>query len=144
MNAVTDMTEVYNGALAKAIRGIAIVDRKYVVIRDEVEALDTATTVRWTLLTPATVKITGKNTLELTSEGKQLTLLVNCSAAFTMKTWSTDPPNDYDAPNPGTALAGFEVTLPANTKTAITVSLVPGKSNVKTFKKIPALKDWNK
>ena len=61
----------------------------------------------------------------------------------TMKTWSTDPPNAYDAPNPGTILTGFEVTIPAKTKLALTVSLVPEKAAGKAKKKIPALKEWN-
>ncbi|WP_431213480.1 heparinase II/III domain-containing protein [Puia sp. P3] len=66
MSAVVDLGEVYAGSLVSARRGIAIVDRKYVVVRDEVEAPNSATVLRWTLLTPAEVKITGKNTAELT------------------------------------------------------------------------------
>jgi hypothetical protein len=60
-----------------------------------------------------------------------------------MKTWSTDPPNSYDAPNPGTILTGFEVTVPANTKIAFNVSLIPEKALGRTKKKMAALKDWN-
>ena len=143
MNAVTDMSEVYTGALAKAHRGIAIVDKQYVVVRDEIEALDTVTTIRWTLLTPAEVKITGNNKAELTKDGKKLFLQVESPVKVTMKTWSTDPPNSYDAPNPGTILTGFEVTIPAKTKLALTVSLIPEKAAGKAKKKIPALKEWN-
>ena len=57
VNATTDATGVYQGALSKANRGIAIVDGAYVVVRDEIEAQSVATTVRWMLLTAATVKI---------------------------------------------------------------------------------------
>lgn len=143
MNAVADMSEVYNGALVKAERGIAIVDKKYVVVRDEIEARDTVTTIRWTLLTPADVKITGSNKAELTKDGKKLILQVESPVKVTMKTWSTDPPNSYDAPNPGTTLTGFEVTVPAKSKIALTVSLIPEKATGKTKKKIAALKEWN-
>ena len=66
MHAVVDLTEVYKGSLAKAQRGVAIVDNSYIVVRDEVESMDKETTVRWTLLTPADVKITGDNQAELT------------------------------------------------------------------------------
>lgn len=144
MNAVTDMTEVYKGSLAKANRGIAIADKKYVVVRDEIETLLKETTIRWTLLTPAEAKITGKNTVELTKNGKKLLLQVQEPVNITMKTWSTDPPNSYDAANPGTMMTGFEVTIPANTKTTLTVLLVPEKTIGKTNKKIPELKEWNK
>jgi hypothetical protein len=125
MNATTDLTEIYQGGLAKANRGIAIVDKAYVVIRDEVETAKVPATVRWTMLTPATVKLIGPNKAELTKDGKTLILQVQEPATIALKTWSTDPLHDYDAPNPGTTLTGFEATIPANTKTALTVLLIP-------------------
>jgi hypothetical protein len=143
MHAVTDISEVYKGSIAKAVRGIAIVNKQYVVVRDEVETLNEPTKIRWTLLTPAEVKISGNNTIELTKNGKKLLLQVNAPVQVTLKTWPTDPPpNSYDAPNPGTILTGFEVMLPANTKTAITVSLVPEKAIGKTKKDVPPLEKW--
>src|SRR4030042_5412969 len=36
LNAVTDMSSVYAGYLKKAIRGLAIVDNQYVMVRDEI------------------------------------------------------------------------------------------------------------
>ncbi|WP_315823118.1 heparinase II/III domain-containing protein [Paraflavitalea speifideaquila] len=142
MQATTDMTAVYKGALSKAQRGIAIVDKTYVLVQDEVETLNEATTIRWTLLTPASVTITGSHKAELTKDGKKLQLEVNAPGAVTMKTWSTDPPNNYDAPNPGTTLTGFEVTLPANTKATITVTLKPGKAAGTTTRSITPLANW--
>ena len=142
MNAVTDISEVYKGSVAKALRGVAIIDKQYVVVRDEIETLPQETTVRWTMLTPAEVKITGPNTAELTKDGKKLTLHVEEPAKVTMKVWSTDPPHDYDAPNPGTALVGFEVVLPSNVKSAITVTLVPEGAGKKAGKKIKPLESW--
>jgi hypothetical protein len=139
MHAVTDMTTVY-GDLKKAHRGVAIVDKKYVVVRDEVEP-SSGLSIRWTLLTPASVKITGKNKAVLTKDGKKLTLEVREPAQVTMKTWSTDPPNSYDAKNPGTTMVGFEVKLPPGSKSAITVILAPqGVKNTK--KKIQPLSEW--
>ena len=143
MNAVTDLSEIYKGQVAKANRGIAVVDKNYVVVRDEIETLNDATTVRWTMLTPANVKIIGTNKAELTQDGKKLILQVDAPLPFTMKTWSTDPPNSYDAPNPGTTLIGFEIVLPANSKTAFNVSLVPEKALKKANKKIQPLINWN-
>src|SRR5215204_3807468 len=144
MNAVTDMSEVYKGSVAKANRGIAIADQSYVIVRDEIETLDNETTIRWTMLTPAEVKITGKNKAELTKDGKKLILEVQEPGSVAMKTWSTDPPNSYDAPNPGTALVGFEVTVPANSKTAFNVQLVPENAVSKATKKIQSLQNWKR
>lgn len=142
MHAVTDLTEVYDSALAKANRGVAIVDQAYVVIRDEIETLGSETTVRWTMLTPADVKITGDGRAELTKDGKKLMLQVQSPIKVSMKTWSTDPPNSYDAPNPGTVLVGFEMTVPANTKTAFNVQLLPGNAAGKATKNIEPLGNW--
>lgn len=144
MNAITDLTEVYDSSIAKANRGVAIVDKAYVLVRDEVETLGNETTIRWTMLTPADVKITGDNKAELTKDGKKLLLQVQSPIKVSMKTWSTDPPNSYDAPNPGTALVGFELIVPANTKTAFNVQLVPENAVSKATKKIEPLKNWKR
>ena len=142
-NAITDMTEVYKGQVAKAVRGIAIVDEGYVLVRDEINALDKEITLRWTMLTPADVKITGNDKAVLTKNGKTLMLQVKGPGDIKMQTWSTDPPNSYDAPNPGTTLVGFTVTLPANSKTAFDVSLVPESHGKKKIKKTEPLNTWN-
>jgi hypothetical protein len=143
MDAITDLTPVYTGAVAKANRGIAIVDQQYVVVRDEIRALDTPTTIRWTLLTRASVKITGENTAELTKDGRKLFLRVHSPDKVSMKTWSTDPPHNYDAPNPGTIMVGFELHIPAGASTESTVELIPEKAIDKADKKIAPLQNWN-
>jgi hypothetical protein len=142
MNAVTDLSEIYKGSVAKVMRGVAVVDQSYVVVRDEIETLDSTTTVRWTMLTPTTIKISGANQAELTQKDKKLILQVDAPSNITMKTWSTDPPNSYDAPNPGTALVGFEMTVPAHTKTEWVVKLIPEKALKSAIKKIQPLKSW--
>jgi hypothetical protein len=114
------------------------------VVRDEIEALPNETTIRWTMLTPAEVKITGPDRAELTRDGKKLILQVQAPAKVTMKTWSTDPPNSYDAPNPGTMLVGFELILPANAKTAFNVQLIPENALTTATKKIQPLESWPK
>lgn len=142
MFAVSDLSQIYNNQVSKSVRGIAIVNQNHVVVRDEIETRDTTTTIRWTMLTPASAQIIGKNQIELTKNGKKLLLKVKAKGKIQMKTWSTNPPRDYDAPNPGTTLVGFEITLPANTKTALNVSLLPGETGSKKFKKIAPLEKW--
>ena len=144
MNAVIDLTEIYKGALEKSNRGIAIVDKSYVEVQDEIETLDKETTIRWTMLTPADVNIVGNSQAELTKDGKKLFLQVKGPANLVVKTWSTVPPNSYDAPNPGTTLVGYEITLPPNTKTTLHVSLIPEKAKDAKFKMNIPLLLWNK
>jgi hypothetical protein len=142
MHAVVDLTPVLAGSVAKATRGVAIVDGDHVEVRDEIETLGRPALVRWNMVTPATVKITGPNTAELTRDGKTLLLRVQEPAGVTMKTWSTAPTHAYDSPNPGTTMVGFEVTLPASSRHALTVLLLPGKSAARTTRPVPALGQW--
>ncbi|GAB3335404.1 hypothetical protein GCM10027299_44360 [Larkinella ripae] len=142
MNAVTDLTGLYAESLQKATRGVALVDKAYVVVRDELENRAAETTVRWTMLSPADVKLLGTNKAELTKDGRKLILEVREPANVVLKTWTTDPPNSYDAANPGTIRVGFEVVLPASSQKALTVLLVPEKAATKTQKTVEALAKW--
>ena len=143
MNAVSDISSIFGGQLAESVRGISIVNRQYVVVRDELKTSGQEATVRWTMLTSAEAKITGKNVIELKKDGKKLKIEVAEPAKVTLKTWTTTPKNDFDAPNPGTILVGFELTIPANTNTTLLVKLIP-QSAKKISAKIPELKDWTK
>lgn len=141
MFGVTDMSTLYEGQLEQAIRGAAIVDGKYVVVRDELKAGATKAKVRWQMLTGTDVTLTGKNTAILTKDGKQLTLRVDEPANVTLTTWSSQPTTDYDAPNPGTILVGFETELPANASAMFQIVLIPASSATEaTFTK--ALDSW--
>ena len=125
MHATVDLSPVFAGSLAKATRDVALELAGRVVIRDDIETGDRTVKVRWNMVTPATVKITGPNTAELIANGRKLGLRVDAPGAVTMKTWSTEPPHAYDSPNPGTTMVGFEVSLPANTRSTLRVLLTP-------------------
>ncbi|GAB3717771.1 hypothetical protein GCM10027592_60130 [Spirosoma flavus] len=142
MNATLDLSELYQGQLAKANRGIAIVNGESVLIRDEVEASAQPAVVRWTMVTPATVNLVAPNRAELTKDGKKLIVEVAEPATITLKTWPTDPVHEYDAPNPGTTRLGFEVNVPAQTKASLTVRLLPEKAVSKKKEPVKNLADW--
>jgi hypothetical protein len=95
------------------------------------------------MLTPALVNITGKNEITLEKDGKKLKLVIDASQGqLQMKTWSTIGPNSYDAPNPGTILVGFELTLPAKTSAYTNVYLLPGKTKKSKKNKKQPLSSW--
>lgn len=142
MNATTDLTDIYKEGLAKANRGVAILNKSYVVVRDELETLSAETTVRWTMLTPATVNLIGNNKAELIKDGKKLILQVAEPARVELKTWSTDPTHEYDAPNPRTIRVGFEVKVTPSTKTSLTVLLIPDSASPRATQKIQPLQSW--
>ncbi len=141
MYARSDISSVYEGLAESVWRGAAIVNGRYVVIRDEVTGGSKNSVIRWTMLTSATPEIRG-NTIILTKDGKKLTLKVETNAPVTMKTWSTAPGTTYDAPNPGTVLVGFEYTLPAGTPAQIEVLLIPGKTDPSAIKFNKPLAAW--
>jgi len=141
LNATFDLSKVYNDDVKDVKRGIAIVDQKYVMVRDEVESTAKTTTLRWTMVTPAEVKINGSGTALLTQNGKSLQIKVVEPANAVITTWPTTPNHDYDEANPGTIRVGFEVSIPANSKCSITVLLIPEGVKENNMKLL-VLKDW--
>lgn len=143
MYASSDLTSHFPGDLQSALRGVAIVNKKYVVVRDEVTApTDKDAVVQWRMLTDATVKSIARNKIKLTKDGKTLLVKVSSKSPVKMKTWTTQSPNDYDADNSGTALVGFEVRVPAGESETFDISLIPEKQK-SCFKEKRLLKKWS-
>lgn len=132
MFAQSDLTSVYENQLAAVKRGVAIVGNSFVVIRDEITATGKPAKIRWTMLTSATPVIRGRQ-VRLEKEGHALTLKVTSPGNIRMKTWSTTPVTNYDAPNPGKTLVGFETEVKPGKSCVLQVLLVPGSvKNQKT------------
>ncbi|MFT3934466.1 MAG: heparinase II/III family protein [Chitinophagaceae bacterium] len=142
LQATTDLSAIYKGQLAKANRGVAIVQQQYVLVQDELETAAAPASVRWTMLTDATVDIIDSETVALKKNGKQCKLQVKDVSGIILKKWTTNPPNDYDAPNPGTTLVGFEYTIPAYTKRNVTVLLLPERSSAANPLPVKMLAQW--
>ena len=68
MYAIVDMTPVYKDQIAESKRGVAIVDERYYVIRDEIRTLNKLTSVRWNMLTEANPQILDNHTIQLTQQ----------------------------------------------------------------------------
>ncbi len=139
--AVSDISSVYKDLLKKAVRGVAIKDEKYVVVRDEIETPGNAVKIKWAIFTFADVEL-GEKSATLTIGDKRLYLRVKGLRNLTMKTWSTAPTNDYDAQNPGTVMVGFECDIPANTSESFEVLLVPDKYANEALPLDKTLSNW--
>lgn len=138
---ISDISSLYETVLASVVRGAGIVDREYVVVRDELKTGSEPATVRWQMLTEADVEITGRNTATLTRDGKQLFFRVDEPASIQVTTWSTDPGTEWDTSNPGTLLIGFEVVVPENESSVLDVKLIPASAGSEaSFNK--NLADW--
>ena len=138
---VSDISSVYDGQMKQVVRGVAIKDGKYVVVRDEVETLGKETKLKWAMFTFADVEL-GENSAILNQDNKKLYIQVKSPSNIEMKTWSTVPTNDYDAANPGTVMVGFECNLPANSKESFEILLIPEGSLNSTTYTDKNLKDW--
>ncbi|CAN5368749.1 hypothetical protein BH11BAC5_BH11BAC5_14410 [soil metagenome] len=141
MNTYIDMSSLYKPDLLKANRGIAICNKKYVVVRDEIETPMQEAIIRWNFVTGANVKLSGSDEAILTKNGKTLTIRVQEPAGVTMQTWSTDSPREYDDRNPGTIMVGFEIKVPAYSKRALNVLLIPGNEKINSKATLP-LSKW--
>lgn len=142
MRAVLDLSSNYSQDLAAAKRGIAIIDKQYVTIRDELQTGDSSCVIRWAMLTPAKVVAIDGHQAQLENNGQKLFISVAGIPGVNMQTWKTDPRHSYDAVNPGTTLIGFEITVPAHTKTAYNVILVPGEGIAIKRSDLKGLDQW--
>lgn len=139
--AISDITNAYRNQVKSSKRGIAIVSDSYVCIRDEIETTAKDATVQWRMITRADVRIKGEKSVELTMNGKKLEITIESPNPFTIKTWSAKSQNAFDESNEDVTIVGFESVIPADSKAAFDVKLLPPKAkNAK--RKIPALADW--
>ncbi|MGV3541226.1 MAG: heparinase II/III domain-containing protein [Rufibacter sp.] len=142
LSAVANLSPVYNGQVVSSQRGVAIVDKKYVLVRDEIKTGNRGTKMRWAMVTAANVTIGPNGTAVLSQNGKKLVLQASGPGTIAFRTWPTDPVKDYDAPNPGTTIVGFETDLPAQTTSAFTILLLPENTSAKKGIEKLALEDW--
>jgi len=141
--AISDISSVYEGRVKKALRGIAIVNQNYVLVQDELTALDKPATVRWNMLSPAEVSIQTSDMALLEKQGEKLILKVEGPEGIQLTTWSTEPTTDYDAPNPGTIRLGFDYELKAGESVTFRVLLIPGDDGTLAPTK-SALENWGR
>lgn len=141
MFAVSDISSLYSGQANQVVRGVALLENNYVLIRDEFETLDKTTKVRWQMVTGSNVQL-GNREATLTNGGKIMKLKVQGPETLQMKTWSTAPTNNYDAQNPGTIIVGFECEIAANSREFFEVVLIPETMDNEVVFLNKTLEEW--
>ena len=118
--AIVDMTNAYNDQATSAKRGIEMVDRRAVHVRDEIEGV--TGDVRWTLVTGAEIELSG-NKAVLTQNGKTLRaeILVPFGARF--EVLPNRPPTLVEKQNEGTQILAIHLTAKPDQPIAISVLL---------------------
>lgn len=129
MSCVSDLLTMYGGQVESAKRGVAIVGKKEAVVQDEI-TLRSDGNMNWKMLTAATIEILDPTTARLTLNGKQIRMVFDVPPGIRIKTWSADPPAEFDEPNPGYNFIGFDAMLEGNRSYTFRATFeVEGSSN---------------
>ncbi|PRD46800.1 heparinase II/III domain-containing protein [Sphingobacterium haloxyli] len=118
--ATMDLSTLYP-QLTALKRKITVANAENVTISDSYAGGATENTIRWSMLTDATVKLVDGMHAELTKEGKKLLLHVNSPHDISLKTWATD----FDYVGNETVIVGFELKIAPHQAGDIVVQLVP-------------------
>ena len=125
-HAVVDLSATYAGQLAGATRRFALEPDRRVVIEDQLTGGAKPATVRWGMVTPASLKADGPSRAWLEKDGKRLRFEVISPANATIQSWSAEaPPRNYDTRNPGISIVGFTVSIQPGEKLSLKVMLRP-------------------
>lgn len=128
-HAIVNMLPVYEGQLARAMRGARMVGESSVLIQDELKALDRKTAVRWGMTTNAKVTLTAGNAATLEQHGKAVTLKVLAPAGVELTVLDFEnPPQSYDYTNPNTRMVAFEAVLDASASETLAIFISPAGS----------------
>ena len=111
-----------NNYVQSATRTIKLVDSKDLVIHDEVTTAVYGS-LRWAMVTPAVPTKISDTCFKLEQNGKTMYMIVEANPEVTLNTWSTDPLYEWDSPNTGTIIVGFDVSVSAGTDVTFNVTL---------------------
>ena len=120
-----DLTPVYTNA-SKVIRTGTLLANGTYRLTDTLAGLRPGATVRWGMVTRAQPGSERTGTLTLSEADKRLRLSALHNPATIWKTYETArPPNEWDSPNPGTVMVGFEAVAPASGALSFAVLFTP-------------------
>jgi hypothetical protein len=139
---VMDMRPVYEDQLARAERGFVLLPDGRVLIQDEIAAPDKAAQVRWAMATPGELQEVQDGSALLIQTDKRLRFEVLSPEGVSIETYSTEGPNEWDSPNPGTRQIGFQINLEANESATLTVLLTPGSVEETARPDLMPLSQW--
>jgi hypothetical protein len=114
--AIMNMEPTYTNQIKIATRGMRA-KKDWVLIQDEVMALDRPTTVRWGMVTNAQVRIVDDLHAELTQDGQTVLLSVDVfkKSGIALRVIDVErPPMEFDADNPNTRMIAFDIVLDPN------------------------------
>ena len=138
--AVTQLKDTQHNMMDSYLRGVAIVDDKYVVVRDEIEGLHSDTPIRWAAMTLAEVEMIDDHKAVLEMNGDRLFVVVE-GEGIKLQTFSTKADNEFEASNEFATLIGFSANLTSGSRSVFSVYLIP-EEDYGTQRPLPEIKRW--
>jgi hypothetical protein len=146
-HSVVDLASVYAGQATGVLRGVALLPSGRVLLRDRLEGLAPGSVVRWGMITPGTPTLDASASVDLRKGTASLRLEARLPSGVRWQTYETArPPHEWDSPNPGTVMIGFEVAVPASGTVDLAIVLTPGSRLAAAPDEIDiarALLDWS-
>ena len=126
LGARADIAALYPKALKTCVREAYFGADKNFEIFDKIATGEGEHTLRWSICTDAKVALKS-NSATLEKKGKKVEVSFDSNLKVELKTWSAEQNSDYDAPNKGFSILGFEAPLPKNSESFIKVKFKPKK-----------------
>ncbi|HTG56517.1 MAG TPA: heparinase II/III family protein, partial [Niabella sp.] len=136
LGATVDLTQVLNlhNEVRSASRKAVIVADRYLQVDDLIEAGASPVDIRWNMVTPAIAEIVDDTTIRLSQQGKTMLLMFQGSEPFKLVVRPSENPEayrcefgnynygNYNQPNKGTIMLGFDAKIQANKKAKFSVT----------------------
>lgn len=103
------MTGFYGGQLDSALRTVWLDRKDNLHVKEEFVGGDSTRVLRWVFCTEAECRILGPSLIELRKDGKVRHLRLSTRHYASPRVYEAKGNHDYDAPNPGLSLVGFEI-----------------------------------
>jgi hypothetical protein len=129
--AQVNLTELYP-VVGKTVRSYEMKDRARVIISDRIEQSFEYLSVRWQMVTDATIELNKSEAL-LRKNGKVMKVQINQPADAEFSVLSTDPGDDRQRPNEGTRMLAIEYMSMNPTFSEIAVEFIPNDSSLTDF-----------
>jgi hypothetical protein len=138
--AIVDMTDAYSGQVDSAKRGIELVDRRALHVRDELSG--SAGEVRWAMVTSAEIALDGAKAV-LKQDGRTLVVELRSPGDAVFEVISTEPPTSVERSNQGTRMLIVRVNAKTGQRLSIDVVMqLDGVASVAAKSFSSSLASW--
>jgi hypothetical protein len=137
-SAIVDMTDAYKNQLDSAHRGIEMIDRKRIHVRDELDGVKGS--LRWTIVTGAQIELADDKAV-LKQDGKRLEARIVAPKKTRFQVLPNTPPTKREKQNAGTRILAIKLDADPDQRVEISVLLYPPGKGDDSFRPLP-IEKW--